>query len=121
MPLKSKKIKASFLVLLFSVAYLVLSYFLIGFKTDQLVLVGLFNFMYYLSAVTRKFILGFSVFIVFWIIFDYMKAFPNYLYNEVHIGSLYLKEKAFFGMDHQGTLITPNEYWLQHHNTFLDV
>lgn len=85
MPLKSKKIKASLLVLFFSAAYLVLSYYLIGFKTDQLVLVGLFNFMYYVSAVTRKFILGFTVFIVFWIIFDYMKAFPNYNYNTVSI------------------------------------
>jgi len=78
MPINKKKIKASLLVLLFSVGYLLLSYLLIGFKSDQLVLVGLFNFMYYLSAVTRKFILGFTVFIVFWFIFDYMKAFPIY-------------------------------------------
>ncbi|WP_037369292.1 phosphatase PAP2 family protein [Sediminibacterium sp. C3] len=121
MPLKSKKIKASFLVLLFSVAYLVLSYFLIGFKTDQLVLVGLFNFMYYLSAVTRKFILGFTVFIVFWIIFDYMKAFPNYEYNTVSIRELYNLEKSIFGFNYKGSVVTPNEYWLMNHNATLDV
>lgn len=109
------------LVALLSIAYLVLSYFLIGYKQEQLLLVALFSGCYFLSAVTRKFILGFSVFIVFWIIFDYMKAFPNYLYNDVHIRSLYLKEKAFFGLTENGTLITPNEYWLRHHNTFLDV
>ena len=109
------------LVALLSIAYLVLSYFLIGYKQEQVLLVALFSGCYFLSAVTRKFILGFSVFIVFWIIFDYMKAFPNYLYNEVHIRSLYLKEKAFFGLTENGVLITPNEYWLQHHNTFLDV
>ena len=121
MPLKSKKIKASFLVLLFSVAYLVLSYFLIGFKTDQLVLVGLFNFMYYLSAVTRKFILGFTVFIVFWIIFDYMKAFPNYEYNTVSIRELYNLEKSIFGFNYKGSVVTPNEYWLMNYNATLDV
>jgi len=121
MPLKSKKIKASFLVLLFSVAYLVLSYFLIGFKTDQLVLVGLFNFMYYLSAVTRKFILGFTVFIVFWIIFDYMKAFPNYEYNTVSIRELYNLEKSIFGFTYQGAVVTPNEFWLKNHSDLLDV
>lgn len=121
MPLKSKKIKASLLVLLFSVAYLVLSYFLIGFKTDQLVLVGLFNFMYYLSAVTRKFILGFTVFIVFWIIFDYMKAFPNYDYNTVSIRELYNLEKSIFGFNYKGSVVTPNEFWLMNHNATLDV
>lgn len=109
------------LVAFLSIAYLALSYFLIGYKQEQLLLVALFSGCYFLSAVTRKFILGFSVFIVFWIIFDYMKAFPNYLYNDVHIRSLYLKEKAFFGLTENGTLITPNEYWLRHHNTFLDV
>lgn len=109
------------LVVLLSIAYLVLSYFLIGYKQEQLLLVALFSGCYFLSAVTRKFILGFSVFIVFWIIFDYMKAFPNYLYNDVHIRSLYLKEKAFFGLNDHGTLITPNEYWLKNHRTSLDV
>lgn len=120
MPFK-KNIRASILVLFFSLAYLVLSFFLIGFKTDQLVLVGLFNGLYYLSAVTRKFILGFTVFIVFWIIFDYMKAFPNYHYNTVSIRDLYQMEKTLFGFIHQGVLITPNEYWLINHTTILDI
>lgn len=121
MPINRKQIKASFLVLLFSVAYLLLSYFLIGFKYDQLVLVGLFNFMYYLSPITRKFILGFTVFIVFWIIFDYMKAFPNYHYNSVSISELYQLEKRIFGFNFNGTLITPNEYWLIYNNVVLDI
>lgn len=121
MPINKKKIKASLLVLLFSVAYLLLSYFLIGFKLDQLILVGLFNFMYYLSVITRKFILGFIVFIVFWIIFDYMKAFPNYEYNTVRIRELYELEKSIFGFTFNGVVITPNEYWLLRHTNSLDI
>lgn len=117
----NKNIRASLLVLLFSAAYLLVSFFLIGFKTDQLVLVGLFNGLYYLSAVTRKFILGFTVFIVFWIIFDYMKAFPNYEYNSVSIQALYQLEKSIFGLMHQGVLVTPNEYWQMNHTTVLDI
>lgn len=121
MSINKKQIKASLLVLLISVAYLLLSYFLIGFKVDQLVLVGLFNFMYYLSTVTRKFILGFTVFIIFWIIFDFMKAFPNYEYNHVRIQELYQLEKTFFGFNFNGVIITPNEYWLLQHNSTLDI
>jgi len=121
MPINKKKIQTSLLVLGCSIGYLLLSYLLIGFKSDQLILVGLFNFMYYLSAVTRKFILGFTVFIVFWVIFDYMKAFPNYEFNSVSIKELYELEKSIFGFSNNGVLVTPNEYWLVHHSTFLDI
>jgi membrane-associated phospholipid phosphatase len=121
MPINKKKIKASLLVLIFSVGYLLLSYFLIGFKSDQLILVGLFNFMYYLSDVTRRFILGFTVFIVFWIIFDYMKAFPNYAYNSVSINELYQLEKKLFGFHFNGVIVTPNEYWRLNYSNTLDI
>jgi len=104
-----------------SVAYLLLSYVLIGYKPEQLVLICIFNTLYFISPVTRKFILGFSVFIIYWIIFDYMKAFPNYKFGTVHIESLYQSEKNLFGIYNGGTIFTPNEYWLQHKNSFLDV
>ena len=104
-----------------SAAYLLLSYWLIGYKQDQLTLVILFNVCYYLSFITRKFILGFAIFIVFWIIFDFMKAFPNYHYQEVHIQSLYETEKKWFGIADAGKIITPNEYWANHSTQFLDI
>ena len=104
-----------------SALYLVLSYFLVGFKTDQLVLIGIFNTLYYLTSTTRKFIIGFSIFIVYWIIYDYMKAFPNYNYGAVHIADLYNFEKNIFGITQAGKILTPNEYWLLHTNSFLDV
>jgi len=106
----------------FSVFYLILSAWLIGYKTDQLVLVLLFNALFYASNVTRRFILGFSVFIVFWILFDSMKAFPNYRFNTVHIASIYKAELSLFGIHTPGGLIlTPNEFAFAHRHTFLDV
>ncbi|GAB1464290.1 phosphatase PAP2 family protein [Pedobacter sp.] len=104
-----------------SALYLVLSYFLVGFKTDQLIVIGIFNALYYASVTTKKFIIGFSIFIVYWIIYDYMKAFPNYNYNNVHIADLYNFEKSVFGIEQNGKLLTPNEFWLLHTNAFLDV
>jgi len=100
--------------------YILLSYFLIGFKSEQVVLVGLFMTMFNLSEGTRRFISGFSIFIVFWVIFDYMKAFPNYHYREVNIEGLYNLEKSLFGFFFQGKLLTPNEYFVLHGNRFLD-
>lgn len=104
-----------------SVGYLLLSKLLIGFKMEQLVLVGIYNALYYLSFATRKFIQGFSVFLVFWIIFDYMKAFPNYNYNTVHVESLYNAEKHLFGIHFDNLLLTPNEFFVRNTTTLLDV
>ena len=108
-------------VSIISFAYLLFSAFLVDFKIDQVVLVLIFNCAFYLSAITRKFILGFSIFIVYWVIFDWMKAFPNYDYNTVHIADLYNFEKHLFGIHTQNKLLTPNEYWRINGNTFLDI
>ncbi len=108
-------------VSIISFTYLLFSAFLLDFKIDQVVLVLIFNCAFYLSAITRKFILGFSIFIVYWVIFDYMKAFPNYDYNTVHIADLYNFEKHLFGIHIQNKLLTPNEYWRINGTTFLDI
>jgi len=104
-----------------SILYLVLSFFLIGFKSEQLFLVVLFNLMFYMSGVSRRIILGFSIFIVYWILFDYMKAFPNYLFNEVDITGIYHLERKLFGLNYHGSLLSPNEFFYVERRTFLDV
>lgn len=106
---------------LISLSYLLVSSLLIGFKTDQVFLVLICTVLYYISSYTRKFITGFAIFIVFWILFDYLKAFPNYDYNSVHILDLYNWEKSWFGFVSDGTLLTPNEYWLKNSILFLDI
>jgi hypothetical protein len=108
-------------MLIFTVSYFVLSYLLIGFKTEQVFLMSLVNVLYFLSLKSRRFIKGFSIFIVYWIIFDYMKAFPNYRFNTVHIKDLYTAEKTIFGIYCQGKTMTPNEYLLSHATTVLNV
>ncbi|MGO4875371.1 phosphatase PAP2 family protein [Pedobacter psychrotolerans] len=114
-------VKTIYTTTLLSLAYLLLSVVLVGFKADQLILILIFNSLFYISAGTRKFILGFSIFVVYWIIFDYMKAFPNYIFNTVHIADLYHLEKKLFGIHFHGQELTPNEYWKLNTSSFLDV
>lgn len=104
-----------------SLGYLLLSWLLVDYKVDQLVLVALFNLAFFGSSITRKFITGFSIFIVYWIIYDYMKAFPNYNYATVHIADLYNLEKHIFGIRINGHVLTPNEYWRYNGSTPLDL
>lgn len=114
-------LKNVLLITTISISYLFLMFILVGYKSDQLFLVTLFNVLYYLSQNTRKFILGYSVFIVFWIIFDSMKAFPNYNFNKIHIEDLYNLEKNIFGIKSQSNLlVTPNEFAEINSNRFLD-
>jgi hypothetical protein len=114
-------LKSVITVSLLSIAYLLLSCWVVGYKSDQVVLIIIFNTLFYLSSITRKFILGFSVFIVYWIIFDYMKAIPNYTFNRVHIADIYHLEKKLFGIRFNGNIITPNEYWRANGTTTLDI
>lgn len=104
-----------------SLIYLFVSWQLLGFKIDQLVLVTLFNTLYFINATTRRFITGFSIFIIYWIVFDYMKAFPNFRYNTVHVASLYHLEKQLFGISWNGGLVTPNEFFAAHATPFLNI
>ncbi|MDR0792446.1 MAG: phosphatase PAP2 family protein [Chitinophagaceae bacterium] len=101
--------------------YLLVSYFLIGFHSDQLFLVSIINLLFFISRGTRSFIISLSAFIIFWIVFNYMKAFPNYNYSTVHIEDLYNFDKRVFGVTEAGTRLTQNEYWFAHRHIFLDV
>jgi hypothetical protein len=113
--------RGRWLVPALSAAYLLFSYFLIGFRPEQLVLVGLCNGCYFLSDTTRRFITGFSIFVVFWILYDYMRAFPNYAYRAVDVADIYHAEQRFFGIVSQGKLLTPNEFFLLHNHPALDL
>lgn len=113
--------QGTWLVPALSLAYLLFSRLLIGFRPEQLVLVGLCNACYFLSDATRRLITGFSIFVVFWILYDYMRAFPNYAYRAVDVAQLYYVEKHLFGINYGGNQLTPNEFWLLNHRPWLDV
>ncbi|MFT4062893.1 MAG: phosphatase PAP2 family protein [Edaphocola sp.] len=103
------------------IAYVLLSYILIGFRPEQIFISGLFFLLYTASKKTRNYLLAMLPFIVFWVIFDYMKALPNYKFNRVHIGDLYQLDKHLFGIYHNGNRLTLNEFWSLHRSTLLDV
>jgi hypothetical protein len=121
LPEPAARHRGRWLVPALSLAYLLFSRALIGFRPEQLVLIGICNACYFLSDTTRRFITGFSIFVVFWVLYDYMRAFPNYLYRAVDVARIYHTEQHLFGLHQLGRLLTPNEYWLLHHQPWLDV
>ncbi len=89
-------------------------------KTDQLLIILIWLIPYYAFEKSRKFILGFSVFLLFAIIYDSMRIMPNYDVSVAHIKEPYDLEKYLFGFEYLGKVLTPNEFFLLNHNKFLD-
>ena len=120
-PAQPTRSAAAWLIPAITLAYALLSYRLLGFHAEQLVLVVLVNGCYFASSFTRRLITGFSIFLVYWVLYDYMRVFPNYAFRAVDVASLYLTEKSLFGLPYQGQVLTPNEFWLLHKSALLDV
>lgn len=106
---------------LLSVLFLFIAFFTTGIRNDHVLLVGIVNASYFISNMTRRFIIGFSIFVIYWIIFDSMKLWPNWSFSEVDILPIYNLEKSLFGIQHGTVILTPNEYLSLHQNTFLDL
>lgn len=116
-----KSLKRKLIIPLLSAIYLILAYITTGIRNDHLLLVTIVNASFFISDLTRRFITGFSIFVIYWILFDSMKLWPNWSFAEVDILPIYNLEKNWFGIMHEGTLLTPNEYFNLHQTTFLDI
>jgi len=101
--------------------YLLWCYFgMKSIKTEHYFLVMIWFVSFYYNQKSRRFIKGFSFFIIFWILYDSMRVFPNYEFNIVHIQQPYDIEKGLFGIYDNGIINTPNEFFLRYNNKFLD-
>ena len=105
-----------------SLAYFSWFYFFVGFRAEHaglyLATVGL----YLGTPSTRKFVLAFGAFIVYFLLYDSLRVLPNYMVNPIHVVEPYEIEKNWFGIsgpNHE--IITYNEYFETHTNAFLDV
>jgi hypothetical protein len=113
--------RTKLITLFITIIYLLLESYLFGLKTEHFAIAGLYNACIWINPKSRKFILAFSAFVVFGIIYDLMKAYPNYLGNPVDIAALYNFEKAHFGIRANSQVFTLNEFFATHHNHFFDL
>ncbi len=104
-----------------TILYLLWCSFTGGIRQEHYYLIIIWVTAYYLSDKSRRFILGFSIFIIYWIVYDSMRALPNYEVAQVHIKQPYDFEKFLFGINENGKLLTPNEYFINHHSPFFDI
>jgi hypothetical protein len=104
----------AWMVPLLSLLYYFFATVTTGFRGDHLFLVVLCNVLYFLNDHTRRFIMAFSIFVVYWILFDSMKAWPNYRFHSVDIASLFHLEQNLFGINENGQRLIPSQYFALH-------
>lgn len=120
----SKKVSVppgSLAMVLASVAYLLVMHFLTGLRPEHGGIILLLNGLWFWGKKSRQFVLGFAIFAVFGILYDVMRAFPNYQFRPVDIEGLYRLEKAWFGIGEGAGRLTPNEYFNVHNNAAGDL
>jgi len=112
--------KEVIIVALLAVAYLAWSGLVIGFRNDHFLLAGILLTAYFAHPVSKKILLSVFFFILYWIVYDATRVYPNFEFNPVHIQEPYEIEKALFGIMTADGVVTPNEYFLTHTHPILD-
>lgn len=113
--------KKHLILFLSTILYFCWVYFFVGLRSDHLYLISIVLIGYVIHPFSKKLVLGFLFFIIYWIIYDSMRVFPNYLFNTVSVLEPYLIEKALFGIAVNQEILSPNEYFVVHSSSFLDV
>lgn len=86
----------------------------IGIRAEHFYLMGLFLLLFFASDYTRKLAIALIPFMIFGISYDWMRVVPNYEVNPIDVRGLYEAEKHLFGIQTEGQLLTPNEYFAIH-------
>ena len=98
----------------FLALYLLWLNLVIGFRLDHLNFILILSVLYFASSITRKMVISFIFFWIFWIIYDAMRIYPNFNFNTIEILEPYNLEKSLFGIQSASETLTPNEYLAQH-------
>lgn len=103
-----------------SLAYL-LFLWLVGYlKMEQWIAIAAINVLFQMGKPTRKVVMGFAIFLIFGLLYDLLRVFPNYLYRTVDIAPIYNLEKQIFGIDFYGRRLIPAEFFAMHTCSLFD-
>jgi len=112
--------KEGLIVIAIAVFFLFLTSVFIGLRPEHLFLLTLFIVMFFVNDKSRKLAVGLLPFLIFGISYDWMRVFPNYTVNPIDIKGLYELEKSIFGINIDGQILIPCEYFAKYHNKILD-
>ena len=98
------------IVSIFSIVYLGWIHWSMGLRVEHLTSLTLFIVLFFIGKTTRNLVLGFGFFILYAILYDSLRVWPNSQFNPVHVVEPFNLEKKLFGLNLNGTEVIPNEY-----------
>ena len=118
--LKMPSQKETLTVISIVALFLLLTAICIGLRPEHLLMALLFLVLFFSGLPTRKFAVALLPFFIFGISYDWMRVYPNYEVNPIDVEGLYTLEKSLFGINDNGTLLIPSEFFALHHWKFAD-
>ena len=94
-----------------TVLFLLLTAVCIGLRPEHVFMTGLYLLLFFAGKTTRKLAVALLPFALFGISYDWMRVFPNYEANPIDVESLYNLEKSLFGINDNGNILIPCEYF----------
>lgn len=113
--------KETFTTLVITLFFLIVTAGFLGLRSEHVAMAILFLTLFFASPYTRKLAVALLPFILFGISYDWMRVFPNYEVNSIDVEGLYNTEKALFGINDQGVLLTPCEFFNIHNHWIADL
>lgn len=101
--------------------FLLMTSVFIGFRSEHLMIAGLYLLLFFMGLPTRKLAVALIPFALFGISYDWMRICPNYEVNPIDVAGLYELEKSLFGVMDNGVRVTPCEYFATHNCTIADI
>ena len=100
--------------------FLLLTAVCIGLRPEHVFMVGLYLLLFFAGKTTRKLAVALLPFALFGISYDWMRVFPNYEANPIDVEGLYNLEKSLFGINDNGNILIPCEYFAIHNCQIAD-
>lgn len=116
-PSKSETLTVAGVVIFF----IAITAIFVGLRPEHLLMVSVFLILFFAGKPTRKLAVGLLPFFIFGISYDWMRVYPNYEANPIDVRNLYDLEKSLFGIEENGVLLIPCEYFALHHSVIADL
>ena len=100
--------------------FLLLTAVCLGLRPEHLLMAFIFLALFFAGIPTRKLAVALLPFFIFGISYDWMRVFPNYEVNPIDVAGIYNLEKSWFGINDNGNLLIPCEYFTLHNWKFAD-
>ncbi len=99
---------------IFSILYLGWIHWSMGLRVEHITSIIVLITLFFMGKTTRNLVLGFGFFILYAILYDSLRVWPNIQFNPVHVIEPFNLEKKLFGLNLNGTEVIPSEYLYAH-------